>query len=69
MYAVLFVWISPGLHKQGVFSFCLFFQSLDYDRCINEPYLEVLESQDRKVRPSSRGKVPETIPRGSETRR
>ncbi|OXB64348.1 hypothetical protein ASZ78_009931, partial [Callipepla squamata] len=26
-----------------------FFQSLDYDRCINDPYLEVLESMDNKV--------------------
>lgn len=25
------------------------FQSLDYDRCINDPYLEVLESLDNKV--------------------
>lgn len=25
------------------------FQSLDYDRCINEPYLEVLESLDNRV--------------------
>ncbi|XP_030041964.1 H(+)/Cl(-) exchange transporter 6 isoform X1 [Microcaecilia unicolor] len=24
------------------------YESLDYDRCINDPYLEVLESQDRK---------------------
>lgn len=27
----------------------VFFQSLDYDRCINDPYLEVLESMDNKV--------------------
>ena len=25
------------------------FQSLDYDRCINDPYLEVLETVDNKV--------------------
>lgn len=25
------------------------FQSLDYDRCINDPYLEVLETVDSKV--------------------
>lgn len=29
------------------------FQSLDYDRCINDPYLEVLETMDNKVSPSS----------------
>lgn len=29
---------------------CLF-QSLDYDRCINDPYLEVLETMDNKVSP------------------
>lgn len=27
------------------------FQSLDYDRCINDPYLEVLETMDNKVSP------------------
>lgn len=27
----------------------VFFQSLDYDRCINDPYLEVLETMDNKV--------------------
>lgn len=25
-------------------------QSLDYDRCINEPYVEVLEGMDNKVK-------------------
>lgn len=29
---------------------CNSFQSLDYDRCINEPYLEVLEGLDNKVK-------------------
>lgn len=31
------------------YNFMFFWQSLDYDKCINEPYLEVLETLDNKV--------------------
>lgn len=50
------IWAIPSTQGSGVFlmrTLILWslFQSLDYDRCINDPYLEVLETMDNKVRP------------------
>lgn len=50
---ILILFTQNGMILYHIVTFLLIclFQSLDYDRCINDPYLEVLETMDNKVSP------------------